>query len=41
MLFQMAVDTFGQLNMMYSCITVLRALALKNGPQKIFQVSRL
>lgn len=33
----MTVDTFGQINMMYSCIAVLRALALKNGPQKIFQ----
>ena len=35
--FQIDIDTFGQVNMMYSCIAVLRALALKNGPQKIFQ----
>jgi hypothetical protein len=33
----MNIDTFGQINMMYACITVLRALALKNGPQKIWQ----
>jgi hypothetical protein len=32
----MNIDGFGQINMMYACITVLRALALKNGPQKIW-----
>jgi len=34
--FQMNIDTFGQVNMMYACISVLRALSLKSGPQKIF-----
>jgi hypothetical protein len=27
---------FGQINMMYSCITVLRALSLREGSQKIW-----
>ena len=29
------VDSFGQFNMMYACITVLRALSLKEGPSKV------
>ena len=31
------VETFGQINMMYACITVLRALALKQGPAGIWE----
>merc|ERR1712223_476205 len=31
------VEHFGQVNMMYSCITVLRALALREGSQKIWK----
>lgn len=30
------VEHFGQINMMYACITVLRALGLKEGPRKIW-----
>ena len=33
----MKVEHFGQVNMMYSCITVLRALALREGSQKIWK----
>ena len=28
---------YGQVNMMYACITVLRALALLDGPQNIWK----
>jgi len=31
------VEHFGQINMMYACITVLRALGLKEGPRKIWE----
>lgn len=31
------VDVFGQTNMMYSCITILRALALREGPSQIWE----
>ena len=31
------VEHFEQVNMMYACITVLRALALKDGPRKIWE----
>jgi len=31
------VEHFGQINMMYACITVLRALALQDGPKKIWE----
>ena len=31
------MDKYGQINMMYACITVLRALALKEGPQNIWK----
>ncbi|TRY80691.1 hypothetical protein TCAL_09011 [Tigriopus californicus] len=31
------VDSFGQVNMMYACITVLRALALQDGPQEVWK----
>ena len=30
------MEVYGQVNMMYACITVLRALALKEGPQTIW-----
>ena len=33
----MKVEHFGQINMMYACITVLRALGLKEGPRKIWE----
>ncbi len=33
----MQVEAFGQYNMMYACITVLRALALQDGPCKVWQ----
>lgn len=31
------VEVFGQVNMMYACITVLRALALQEGPRKVWE----
>jgi len=31
------VEVFGQTNMMYACITILRALALQDGPKKIWE----
>ena len=31
------VEHFDQINMMYACITVLRALALQDGPRKIWE----
>lgn len=31
------VENLGQVNMMYACITVLRALALREGSQKIWK----
>ena len=31
------IEHLGQINMMYACITVLRALALKNGSQNIWK----
>jgi len=31
------VEHFDQINMMYACITVLRALALQDGPKKIWE----
>ena len=30
------MEVYGQINMMYACITVLRALALMDGPQQIW-----
>ena len=30
------MEVYGQINMMYACITVLRALALMDGPQNIW-----
>ena len=34
---QVQIDVYGQINMMYACITVLRALALKEGSQNIWK----
>ena len=31
------IDSYGQYNMMYACITVLRALSLKEGPSKVWE----
>ena len=31
------MDVYGQINMMYACITVLRALSLKQGPESIWK----
>ena len=31
------IDSYGKYNMMYSCITVLRALSLKEGPSKVWE----
>ena len=33
----MQIDSYGQYNMMYACITVLRALSLKEGPSKVWE----
>ena len=33
----MKIDVFGQINMMYSCITVIRALALREGSANIWK----
>jgi hypothetical protein len=30
------MEVYGQINMMYACITVIRALALMDGPQNIW-----
>ena len=31
------IDSFGSINMMYACISVLRALALKSGPSQVWR----
>ena len=31
------MDQFGQINMMYACITVLRALSLKEGSSEVWK----
>ena len=31
------IDSFGSINMMYACISVLRALALKSGPSQVWK----
>ena len=36
-IFQAKIEVFGQVNMMYACITVLRALALREGSQKVWK----
>ncbi len=31
------MENFGQINMMYACITVLRALSMMDGPQQVWK----